>query len=47
VVLIPVSKVREVGNKYGDYFAISIEDFIIVSKNQGIDRLFLEMAKFI
>ncbi len=44
---IPVLKVREIGEEYGDYFAVPMENFVIVSKNQGMDRLFAEMLKFI
>lgn len=45
---IPVSKVKEIGKdkKYGDYFGIPIEEFIIISKNQGLNKLFAEMDKF-
>ena len=44
---IPVLKVREIGKnkKFGDYFGIPLENFIVVSKNQGIDKLFLEMME--
>jgi hypothetical protein len=43
---IPVSKVKE-GEKYGEYFGIPLDEFIVISKSQGINRLFSEMDKFI
>ncbi|KAA0004476.1 MAG: hypothetical protein DRN33_02630 [Thermoplasmata archaeon] len=45
---IPVSKVREIGKdkNYGEYFGIPLDNFIVISKNQGIERLFSEMKKF-
>jgi len=44
---IPVLKVKENGKKYSNYFAVPMEDFIIVSKNQGIEKLLSEMMKFV
>lgn len=44
---IPVLKVKENGKKYSNYFAVPMEDFIIASKNQGIEKLFSEMMKFV
>ena len=35
----------DVDKKFGDYFGIPLENFIVVSKNQGIDKLFLEMME--
>jgi len=45
---IPVSKVKEVGmdKKYGDYFGIPLDNFIVISKAEGIEKLFSEISKF-
>ena len=45
---IPVSKVKEIGEerKYRGYYGIPIEEFIIISKTQGINKLFAEMDRF-
>ena len=42
-----VLKVKEMGEnkKFGEYFGIPLENFIVVSKNQGMDKLFLEMME--
>ena len=38
---------KENGRRYSGYFAVPIEDSIIVSKNQGIEKLLSEMMNFI